>query len=285
MNSFIDWLKTNEATAVVSTEEKINHIAKRISSYAMAMSYQAEQKGRTYDEFKSMPGNFSLHQPALYNYIVTRYSGREQKGDLYQGKSNVDALQNMINNMLNIQLPPNVEYVKGAGWAHYIVNGDSARRKEGTDKSYVGVQWRTLEPKAAEVWTSILNSLQKNNFKGQIKFLSAPMEWANRFDNFVIHSGSPEWAQFGAKIVKAVLEKFGVKTGGMGTTGDVETGLDVAGTGTSFNDYASEQGMNYIRDAYKTSNSYDEFRQKIKNAFSPTGPFVSKMMSILQKSI
>lgn len=257
--------------------EKLNQIAKRIWANVTAQINQASKK-EDFQTFQKWAIGRGLHQTAVYGWLTQRVSGKENATP-----ENNQQITDMANQMANAPSPPEAQYTKGEGWHHWIINGDMARGTKGTDKIYISVHYKTLLPQAQTVMAAILKNLVSNGYKGQIKIAASGKNgWLDRMDNIVLHSGSPEWAQFGANITKAVLTKFGVKLGGAATTGDMEQGLDPKGTGTSFNGFVSEQAANDISQILKNTTDYQHFNRNIQNHFSPNGPFVQKLQKVLK---
>lgn len=272
MRNFKLWI--NES--FTDNSEKLNQIAKRIWANVTAQTNQASKK-EDFKNFQMWAIGRGMHQAAVYDWLTQRMSGKEELTP-----ENTQQITDMVNQMANAPMPSEAEYTKGAGWHHWIINKDMARSTKGTDKTYISVHYKTLLPNAQAVMAAILKNLVHNGYKGQIKIAASPEGWLKRMDNIVLHSGSPEWAQFGANITKTVLEKFQVKLGGAATTGDMEQGLDPKGTGTSFNGFVSEQAANDISQILKATTDYQHFIRNIQNHFQPNGPFVQKLQKILQ---
>jgi hypothetical protein len=214
---------------------------------------------------------YGLNTAQIYDHLAARISGKE---DLNQ--NNQQILTEMIQKMVSVNVP-NAKYTKGAGWHHWIINGDMPRGANGTNKTYIGVQYHTLAQQVDTVWQKVLENLVSNQYKGQIKIAADPQYWLSRMDNIVLHSGSQEWAQFGANIVKKVFDHFNVKTGGLATTGAMEQGLDIKGTNTSFNHYAAQVAERDIHHFLKGTRDYAHFARNVQNHFSPNGGFVTSL--------
>jgi len=88
-------------------------------------------------------------------------------------------------------------------------------------------------------------------------------------------------AEFGSKVVMAVLNKFGVKISWSGTTGMGEKGLDIKGTGTSFNDYAATVGWHFISAILRGTTDYEQFAKNIQMQFVASGPYVQHMNKLI----
>lgn len=255
--------------------EKLNQIARRIWANVTVQSHQASEKREDFKDFQTWSIGRGMHQAAVYGWLTQRMSGRED-----ETPQNSQEINNMTQEMSSASVK-NAVYIKGDGWHHWVINGDIPRSEKGTDKTYISVHYKTLLPNAQTVMTSILTNLVSNQYKGQIKIAATPEGWLKRMDNIVLHSGSQEWAQFGANITKKVLEQYGVKLGGLATTGDMEQGLDPKGTGTSFNVFVSQQAANAISEILNKTTDYAHFDKNIKNYFSPNGPFVQYLKSHL----
>lgn len=272
MRNFKLWI--NES--FTDNSEKLNQIARRIWANVAAQTNQ-DSKKEDFKAFQMWAIGRGLNQSAVYGWLTQRMSGYEE-----ESPDNNQQISDMTNQMANAPAPPETQYTKGAGWHHWIINGDMGRGTKGTDKTYISVHYKTLIPNAQAVMSAILKNLASNGYKGQIKIAASPEGWLKRMDNIVLHSGSPEWAKFGANITKTVLEKFQVKLGGAATTGDMEQGLDPKGTGTSFNGFVSEQAATDIAHILKSTNDFQHFIRNIQNHFQPNGPFVQKLQKILK---
>lgn len=272
MTNFKQWI--NES--FTDHDEKINQIAKRIWANVAATVNKQKDK-EPFPEFQMWAMGRGFHKMAVYGWLTQRISGREELNP-----QNAQEIQAMTQAMASAPAPPEAQYQKGAGWHHWIINGDMGRSAQGTAKTYIPVHYKSLLPQAQTVMSAILKNLVHNKYQGQIKIAAGARDgWLDRMDNIVLHSGTPEWAQFGAKITKQVLEKFGVKIGGAATTGEMEQGLDPKGTGESFNGFASDKAAKAISQILKSTKDYDHFMRNIQNYFAPNGPFTQEIKAIL----
>ncbi|NBP03563.1 MAG: hypothetical protein EBU90_26410 [Proteobacteria bacterium] len=265
--------------------EKINQVARRIwaNVTSIANQYRQQQKDFTFFKNRAMGGSAGIsgmHNMAIYGWLTQRMSGFEQPN-----QDNTRAIQQMTQQMANAPAPPQAQYEKGQGWHHWIINGDMGRSQLGTHKVFIPVHYKTLLPQAENVMSSILRNLVSNGYKGQIKIAASARDgWLDRMDNIVLHSGTTEWAQFGAKVVKATLDKFGVKTGGLATSGEMEQGLDPKGSGQSFNQFVASKASKVIYQILNSSNDYDQFLNGIKNYFSANGAFTQETIKMFSQS-
>jgi len=113
--------------------EKLDHLARRIQSFTLTAANQAKSAGKAFKEFQTFNANYGLHQPGIYNYLTTRYSGRQESDP-----ETLKKLSQMLQQVATINEPQAV-YTKGAGWHHWIINGDMQRGEKGTNKTYVPV--------------------------------------------------------------------------------------------------------------------------------------------------
>lgn len=273
MLTFVEWM--NES--FTEHDEKLNQIARRIWSNIYAI-VEKKKKTETFEEFKKWAAGQDFSQPKIYGWLTQRISGFEERNP-----ENTKKLNDMIQTMASVALPPEVEYSDngGDGWHHWIIKGDAPRGEKGTDKVYISVDWQSLLPNAKAVMSTILKNLVHNNFYGQIKIHKYPDGWLKRMDNIVMHSSSPEYAEFGGRIVKQILDNFKVKISGGATSGYIEKGLDPKAAGTSFNDYAAEVAFNGIVQILKQTTDYDHFMRNIQNYFAPNGGFTQSLKSVL----
>jgi hypothetical protein len=210
MINFEQWV----CESFTDNTEKVNQIARRVKANVIAMVNKViDSNSADFKTFQKLaPGGAryegmsgGMHRMSIYGWLTQRMSGYEE-----------DTPENtrQINNMMSQMIAPSVngaEYDQGLGWHHWKINGDIPRGSKGTDKTYISVHYKSLIPNAQAVMTAILKNLVSNGYKGQIKISGDAKSWLQRMDNIVLHSGSSEWAQFGASIVKKVLDHYNVK--------------------------------------------------------------------------
>jgi hypothetical protein len=272
MMNFKQWL--NES--FTDKNEKVNQIAKRIWAN-VAATVNREKSKTQFNKFQILASGLGFSSSHVYGWLTQRLSGREEITPENQREA-----EQMAQQMASAPAPPEAQYTKGSGWHHWIINGDMGRAAAGTSKTYIPIHYKSLLPNAQAVMSAILKNLVHNGYKGQIKIAASGKDgWLDRMDNIVLHSGTPEWAQFGANITKQVLDKFGVKIGGAATTGEMEQGLDPKGTGESFNGYVSKEAATTIEQILQATKDYDHFMRNIQNHFAQNGPFVQQILKIL----
>jgi hypothetical protein len=276
MINFEQWV----CESFTDNTEKVNQIARRIKANVIAMVNKViDSNSADFKTFQKLAitrsGGVGFNDRSIYGWLTQRMSGYEK---------DTPESTKQINNMMSQMIEPSVngaEYIRGSGWHHWVINGDISRGSKGTDKTYISVHYKSLIPNAQAVMTAVLKNLVSNGYRGQIKISGDAEDWLQRMDNFVLHSGSPEWAQFGANIVKKVLDHYNVKIGGSATTGNMEQGLDPKNTGTSFNGYISEIAADNIDSILKQTRDFDHFVKNIKIHFGENGPFVKGVLKIL----
>lgn len=271
MITFAQWI----CESFTDNTEKLNQIARRIKANVLAKVNKSIDAKEDFKEFQKFAMGHGMHSMSIYGWLTQRMSGYEEVSS-----ENTKQIENMMNQMISTSVD-GAEYVRGQGWHHWAINGDMPRGSKGTDKTYISVHYKTLIPNAQAIMTSVLKNLVSNGYRGQIKISGTPESWLQRMDNIVLHSGSTEWAQFGANIVKKVLDHYNVKIGGTATTGSMEQGLDPKNTGKSFNGYISEVASNNISSILKQTKDFDHFAKNIKNHFSENGPFVQGVLKVL----
>ena len=272
MITFEQWI----CESFTDNTEKLNQIARRIKANVLATVYKYIDAKKDFKRFQILASGEEFNSMAhIYDWLTRRMSGYEEATS-----ENTEQIKNMISQMISVSVN-GAEYVKGSGWHHWVINGDMPRGPKGTNKTYISVHYKTLIPNARDIITAILKNLVSNGYRGEIKIEGKPEGWLKEMDNIVLHSGSAEWAQFGANIVKKVLNHYNVKTGGLATSGNMEQGLDPKNAGMSFNQYTAEAASDNINSILKQTRDFDHFAKNIKNHFSENGPFVQGMLKIL----
>jgi len=281
----IDVLFQQELEAIRESQDAAIHegrgqaVPKKCIAFFSAEANKVEAAGEDFNKFLSTVGK---SPDALYRYIRKRFSGyawdlEKQIKDRVKNELTIaEALGKKVNN---------VKYKSGAGWNHFIINGDSQQHR--SFKSYITLDYDTFSGRA---FALALEALTRSGFRGQMK-LAEPSAYYSFFrqdDNIVIHGDETHLVTRATQLVIAVLEREGVRIGG-GSRGskfniaqdfmvpDLPT-LGKKAHKTSFSDgiaeIACEILLQTINGSRQYLNSYTDFRKLLIKLYANNGNFV-----------
>ena len=287
----IELLFQQELEAIKESQEAAVHegrgkaVPKKCIAFFSAEANKAEQAEQDFNKFLSAVGK---DPTALYRYLRKRFSG--YAWDLEK------QIKDKVKNELQIaeklgKKVNNVVYKSGAGWNHFIINGDSQQHR--SFKSYITLDYTTFSGNA---FALALETLAKSGFRGQMK-LAEPSAYYSFFrqdDNIVIHGDEPHLVTRATQLVMAVLQKEGVRIGGGSRSSKFNIAQDfmvpdLSALGkkahkTSFSDGIAEIACEILLQAINGSrqylNSYTDFRKLLVKLYADNGHFVQYVKSI-----
>lgn len=281
----IDALFQQEFKFIKESQDRAIHegrgqaVPKKCIAFFSAEANKAEAAGEDLNKFLSAVGR---NPSTLYSYIRKRFSGYEW--DLEKKAKEKIRNELLIAEELGKKVS-NVQYKSGAGWNHFIINGDSQQRR--SFKSYITLDYNTFSGKA---FVLALEALTRSGFRGQMK-LAEPAAVYSLFrqdDNIVIHGDEPHLVTRATQLVIAVLEREGVRVGGGSRSSKFNIAQDfmvpdLPALGkkahkTSFSDGIAEIACEILLQAINGSKqylkSYTDFRNFLIKLYADNGPFV-----------
>lgn len=279
----LEFVKESQAKSI--QEGRGQDVPKKCIAFFSAEANKAESTGEDLNKFLSRIGRVPS---TLYSYIRKRFSGYEW--DLEKKVKEKIRNELLIAEELGKRIS-NVKYKSGAGWNHFIINGDSQQHRG--FKAYITLDYNTFSGKA---FALALETLTRSRFRGQMK-LAEPGAVYSLFrqdDNIVIHGDDPPLVTRAAQLVIAVLEREGVRIGGgsRGSKFNIAQDFmvpDLPALGnkarkTSFSegiaDIACEILIQAISGSKQYLKSYTDFRNFLVKLYADNGPFVQYLQKI-----
>ena len=268
-------------------DNRIEGIPRKCFAFFTAKSYNAENESIPFNEFISKIGK---NPNELYNHIRARFSGKVSKEEIIasyipETGKNHQIFQKLRDELTLIENIGNsisgVEYRSGAGWTHFIINGDFKEKKD-SPKGYLTIDYNTFSAKA---FSNVLKNLSENNFEGQIKTYQpeAVSSFFIQDDNIVIHSGTQKMVNKGIRITIQTLSDNNVRFGGSSYSGDSNTAEDIKlpklpnlnlpAKKTSFSDAMAKLACEMLLANISQANNYNEFRNIVTELFKGNGHF------------
>jgi hypothetical protein len=270
-------------------------VPKKCIAFFSAESNKYESAGEDFTKFLSKVGR---DPNRLYKFLRTRFSGfvgdEELIKDYIQGSKRklLDKLKLELT-IIEDEVPKinGVKYKSGAGWNHFILNGDALQHR--SFKAYVSLDYNTFTSKA---FILAVRALVKSGFRGQIK-TGQPESASTLFqqdDNIVIHGDEPYLVTRAAQIATKVLEQNGVHIGGGSRSSKFNIAQDfmvpdlrILGKKahkTSFSDGIAEIACEILLQAINGSrqylNTYTDFRNFLLKLYADNGHFVQYVKKI-----
>lgn len=278
IQSFRVWLESSDPI-----KSKVVAQARNIMATALAVANQAARQGKDWAWFETYGIGAGLHQAAIYHRLTARTTGYDpSKGKI--GDADNPAVIAQIDQALTAavtgsQSIQGVVYQKGAGWHHWIVNGDRNRTaRDASTKHYLSIDYSSFAANGGAAMPAVLRNLVANGYRGQIKIIADGRSFVSRNDNICLHS-DPANLAIGSKVVLAVLSRDGVRSGGSASTHDVTSGRDFGGS--SFNDSLATIAHESIVKIVRSCTDYGHFERNIKHHFAENGQFVKTVMANL----
>lgn len=270
--SFRVWLESQMTPGLA---EKIGHQARRILSLAVAQANRSKAGGKPWADFQAYGMGMGMHQAAIYHHLTARTSGYDAAkghiGDL-DDAALVSELDQAINQAVAAsQAVPGASYVKGSGWHHWIINGDRDKSPGvNSNKNYISLDYKSFAKNGAAAVPAILRNLVHNRYRGQFKIIASGKLFMERDDNICIHSDAPN-LKIASPVVRAILAREGVKTGGSSNAAEVTDGVDFGGS--SFNDSIAAIAEKFLSKIISACRDYDHFVRNVQATFGPGGQF------------
>jgi hypothetical protein len=270
-------------------------VPKKCIAFFNAEASKSESAGEDFTKFLSRVGR---DPNSLYKFLRARFSGfvgnEELIRDYIQGskrklwdslKLELEIIENEVKKISGVQ------YKSGAGWNHFILNGDAQQHR--SFKAYITLDYHTF---TARAFILAVQVLAKSGFRGQIKTCQ-PESVGMLFqqdDSIVIHGDEPHLVTRAAQIVIKVLEQNGVHIGGGSRSSRFNIAQDfmvpdLSSLGkkahkTSFSDGIAEIACEILLQAINGSkqyiNSYSDFRNFLIKLYADNGPFIQYVQRI-----
>ncbi|MBN1386104.1 hypothetical protein JW968_03970 [Candidatus Woesearchaeota archaeon] len=291
----IDSLFQQEIRFIKESQERAIHegrgraVPKKCIAFFSAEASKSESAGEDFTKFLSRVGR---DPNRLYKYLRARFSGfvgdEALIRDYIRGsKRNLWDKLKLELNIIEKEVPriSGVQYKSGAGWNHFVLNGDAQQHR--SFKAYISLDYHTFTAKA---FISAVQVLVKSGFRGQIKTCQ-PESVGMLFqqdDNIVIHGDEPHLVTRGAQIVTKILEQNGVHIGGGSRSSKFNIAQDFMVPDlqllgkkthkTSFSEGIAEIACEIILQAINGSKkylkSYPDFINFLVKLYADNGPFV-----------
>jgi len=272
----------------LSSENRFDAIPRKCLVFFTAEANRAESSISTTKYFDNLGKNPS----DLYDFLSSRFSGRESDKEIINNYQKADGLNNKLYKRLKQELDaieingntiPGVKFSPGQGWLHFKVN-------EGTTqhdcKAYISFDYTTFTGTA---FLFALKKLAGGGFKGQIKVADNPVSLLKRADNIVIHGEKENKVVKAAELVVQALESQGIRIGGDSRQSKINIAKDIhvpelkylgkKAHQTSFSEgiaeIACEMLVGSIAASKQHITSYSDVRTVIAALFAEDGQFAT----------
>ncbi len=293
----IDALFQQEIKFIKASQERALHegrglaVPKKCISFFSAEASKSESAGEDFSAFIGRVGK-TPYPNKLYSFLRVRFSGFVGNEELIQDyldgskRAFLDKLKQELDIIeKDAKKIEGVQYKSGAGWNHFILNGDAQQHR--SFKAYISLDYHTFTAKA---FISAVQALVKSGFRGQIKTCQpeSALMLFQQDDNIVIHGDEPHLVTRAAQAVTKSLEQNGVRIGGGSRVSKFNIAQDfmvpdLPALGqkahkTSFSEGISEISCEILLQAINGSRqylkSYTDFRNFLMKLYSDNGPFV-----------